>query len=106
MSRLMRVIVMFDLPVKQRRERAAAARFRKFLLDDGFYMLQYSVYARPCNGYDGAAAHIARVRERVPPRGSVRCLTITERQYARIEWMAGAPSPQELAADPAPLQVL
>ena len=44
----MRVAVFFDLPTNTKAERRAATQFRKFLLDDGFDMLQYSVYARLC----------------------------------------------------------
>ena len=44
----MRVMVIFDLPVVTKMERKLATSFRKFLLDDGFEMLQYSVYTRLC----------------------------------------------------------
>ena len=40
------MIVAFDLPVVEKEQRKAATRFRKFLLDDGYQMLQFSVYAR------------------------------------------------------------
>ena len=39
----MRLLVMFDLPVTEKEERKAAARFRNFLLKDGYYMMQFSV---------------------------------------------------------------
>ena len=42
------LMAMFDLPVILDEERKEAARFRKALLDDGFIMIQYSVYSRPC----------------------------------------------------------
>ena len=42
----MRIIVFFDLPVKTKKERRNATQFRNFLIKDGFYMMQYSVYAR------------------------------------------------------------
>lgn len=38
------LMAMFDLPVLLEEERKEAARFRKALLDDGFIMIQYSVY--------------------------------------------------------------
>ena len=46
------VMVMFDLPVGTKRQRKVAARFRKDLLEDGFWMLQFSVYARPCSSQE------------------------------------------------------
>jgi len=53
--RHMWIIVFFDLPVKKPAQRRAATQFRKFLLKDGYIMLQYSVYARVCKGQDGMA---------------------------------------------------
>lgn len=91
----MRILVFFDLPVKTKAERAAATQFRNFLLKDGFYMIQFSVYARICNGLDSVATHQARVRRALPPRGSVRVLTITEKQYDRIEIILGKPTPMD-----------
>ncbi len=35
MNRLMRILVMFDLPVKTKAQRRSAAQFRKFLVEDG-----------------------------------------------------------------------
>ena len=47
MSRLMRILVMFDLPVKTKAERRSATQFRNFLVNDGYHMVQYSVYLCP-----------------------------------------------------------
>ena len=85
----MRIIVFFDLPVQTKAEKRAAAAFRKFLLQDGYHMIQYSVYARVCNGQDAVSAHKKRLRANLPPNGSVRTLTITEKQYETIEIMLG-----------------
>ena len=52
-------------------------------------MLQYSVYARVCNGADAVEKHRARVRQVLPDNGSIRMLTITERQYESIEILLG-----------------
>jgi CRISPR-associated protein Cas2 len=40
------LIVLFDLPTDTKEERYQATRFRNRLLDLGYLMLQYSVYAR------------------------------------------------------------
>jgi len=40
--RCMWLVVMFDLPVDTKEACREAAGFRKFLLEDGFRMLQYS----------------------------------------------------------------
>ena len=85
----MRMLVFFDLPVKTKKERGIATRFRNFLLKDGYYMLQFSVYARVCNGSDAVEKHRARLRANVPENGSVRLLIITEQQYMRTEILIG-----------------
>ena len=89
MNRFMRILIFFDLPVKTASERREAARFRKFLINDGYHMLQYSVYARVCNGMDAVAKHQSRVRANLPDNGSIRMLTITEKQYESIEILVG-----------------
>lgn len=42
----MRILVFFDLPVTTGEERRAYTKFRKFLIKDGFLMLQESVYCK------------------------------------------------------------
>ena len=91
MSKFMRILVFFDLPVKTKAERRAATHFRNFLLNDGYYMVQYSVYARICNGTDSVATHRARLERELPKKGSVRMLVITEKQYNSIEILTGTP---------------
>ncbi len=95
MSKLMRILVFFDLPVKTKPQRTAASRFRNFLLADGYYMVQFSVYARICNGMDSVQAHKNRLYKALPARGAVRVLVITERQYENIEVLLGSPQEQE-----------
>ena len=57
----MRMMVFFDLPVKTKRQRRVATRFRNFLLKDGYFMVQYSVYCRVCNGLDAVEKHKQRI---------------------------------------------
>lgn len=82
--RLMWIFVMFDLPVGTKPQARAATRFREFLLDEGFEMSQFSVYARFCNGKEGVDAHLARIERNLPERGEVHVLTFTDRQYENI----------------------
>ena len=89
------LFVFFDLPVGTKPERRAATRFRNFLKDDGYMMLQYSVYARVCRGEDGAVKHVARVTRNLPGKGSVRALQVTDRQYGRMRMLLGQASQTE-----------
>ena len=77
------LIVAFDLPVKDREQRKAATEFRNFLLDDGFQMIQFSVYARSCVSFARQKTHIERVKRNIPPEGSVRAIFVTRSQWER-----------------------
>lgn len=88
----MRIIVFFDLPVKTMAERRHYTRFRKYLLSQGFDMLQFSVYARVCNGMDNVDKYVNNVTMHLPPKGSIRLLTITDKQYGRMKMLLGKPT--------------
>lgn len=98
--RFMRAMVIFDLPVVTKKERKLATSFRKFLLDDGFEMLQYSVYTRLCADRDNAATHLERVKKAAPDDGSIRMLMLTENQFVNMCVVAGEKSAQERKNQP------
>ncbi len=83
--RVMWVLVFFDLPTDTKKERKAAADFRKKLLQDGFIMFQFSIYMRHCPSAENAAVHIKRVKTFLPPEGQVGVLSITDKQFGSME---------------------
>lgn len=83
------MLVFFDLPVKTKNQRRVATAFRGFLLKDGYHMIQYSLYARVCNGLDSVKLHEKRLNLALPPNGSVRLLVVTEKQYESIRILVG-----------------
>ncbi len=85
----MRLLILYDLPVKKVDERKRAAKFRDFLLDDGYRMIQFSVYMRICKGFDAVDKHVKRLKVNVPPRGEVRALVVTEMQFNRMAIILG-----------------
>lgn len=87
--RSMWIFALFDLPVKAKRDRKEYARFRKLLLGEGFTMLQFSVYARHCASEETATSFAGRLSNQLPPHGQVRLLTVTDRQFAKMEVYAG-----------------
>ena len=95
--RYMRILVLFDLPVVTRAERRAYTIFRRFLINDGYDMIQYSVYGRILNGNDAEQKHMKRLVDNLPPDGSVRCLSVTEKQFASMKLLVGLPLFQEKA---------
>ncbi len=91
----MRLLVFFDLPMVTKAEKRAYVQFRKFLLNDGYDMIQWSVYGRIINGRDAETKHMTRLSDNLPPEGSVRCMTVTEKQYAGMRLLVGLPLFQE-----------
>ena len=77
------LLVCFDLPVGTKKQRRQAARFRKDLLDLGYFMMQFSVYVRTCVSYEKTAQHIERVKRIAPEAGSVTILFLTDRQWQK-----------------------
>lgn len=86
---------MFDLPVVIDKERKIATKFRKFLLDDGYIMMQYSVYSRICKNNDDLTKHINRLKINTPKNGNIRLLQVTENQYNNIIMFSGTKKVEE-----------
>ena len=82
------VLVFFDLPTDTKKERKSATDFRKKLIADGFIMFQFSIYIRHCPSAENAKVHVKRVKSILPPLGQVGVLTITDKQFASIEYIA------------------
>ncbi len=80
---------MFDLPTDTKAARKQYTQFRKHLLQDGFIMLQYSVYGRHCASQENAQVHAERIRAALPPDGEVRVLTLTDHQFGRMQVFHG-----------------
>lgn len=52
-------------------------------------MSQLSVYSWICKGEDTAEKHKKRLKTLVPDAGSVRVLSVTEKQYAAMDILVG-----------------
>ena len=87
--RYMRVIVFFDLPTLTASDKRAYLTFRKFLIRDGFFMMQESVYCKLAMNQLSANAIISQIKANKPASGLVQVLTITEKQYSDIESVLG-----------------
>ncbi|MDP8222406.1 MAG: CRISPR-associated endonuclease Cas2 [Candidatus Lernaella stagnicola] len=87
--RLMWLMVMFDLPTDTKEARREYTRFRKKLIKEGFLMLQFSVYGRPCPSEENAEVHAGRVQASLPPEGHVRVLMLTDKQFGRMKVFSG-----------------
>lgn len=87
--RYMRLVVFFDLPVDTAKQRKDYRLFRKFLIKDGYLMLQESVYTRLVTNENTATAAISRLRSNRPPEGLVQLLKVTERQFESMLYITG-----------------
>jgi len=88
-SRYMRIIVFFDLPTYTAADRGNYNKFRKFLLKDGFFMMQESVYCKLAVNQEAANAIIMQVKANKPNQGLIQALTVTEKQFSSIELILG-----------------
>lgn len=85
----MRVIVFFDLPVETDVDRRNYRKFRNFLIKDGFLMLQESVYAKLALNFTQVEQIISAVKKEKPEKGSVQILSVTEKQFSKMEHLSG-----------------
>lgn len=102
--RVMWTLVMYDLPTETKKERKAAANFRKELMKDGFSMFQFSMYVRHSSSSENADVHKKRVKKLLPDKGKVGILQITDRQFGEMEIFYGA-KPVELPNVPQQLEL-
>lgn len=87
--RFMRMLVFFDLPTETAEDRRAYRRFRSGLIKNGFIMMQESVYCKLLLNTTADQTAREAVRKLRPPSGLVQIMTITEKQFSRIEYLTG-----------------
>ena len=98
------LVVAFDLPVLTPLQRKTATGFRKFLLDDGFQMMQFSIYIRPCVSFARQETHLDRIKKGIPPEGKVRAFFVTRAQWERAYVLYGSPA-KEVPPEDLPEQI-
>lgn len=97
--RFMRVIVFFDLPTQTSEDLQNYRKFRKVLLVNGFYMLQESVYCRMVHNQSVEHNVIGILKRNKPPAGLVQVLSVTEKQFSRMEYITGTYKSDVLDSD-------
>ena len=93
----MRLMLFFDLPMLTSKDKREYNRFHKYLLRNGFIMMQKSVYTKLVINNVTSAAVKQRIRDNVPTDGIVEMLEITENQFSKIEYLVG--EEQQLVID-------
>lgn len=85
----MRLMIMFDLPVDTSEHRRMYRHFRKRLINEGFMMMQYSLYVRVCPTRTAAKFVEKRIADTAPEIGVIQSLIITEAQYQQMHFISG-----------------
>ncbi len=85
----MRILVFFDLPVTTTENKREYRRFRKFLIQNGFIMLQESVYCKMAINQTVATSILNNIRKNKPLQGLVQVLSVTEKQFEKMEFITG-----------------
>ena len=88
--RYLRIIVFFDLPTETLQDKREYRRFRKYLLKKGFIMLQESVYCRMVLNATVQGQLISDLHRNRPASGVVQILSVTEKQFSRMEYLVGS----------------
>lgn len=85
----MRMLLFFDLPTETSKNRLDYTRFHKFLIKNGFIMMQKSVYSKLVINNVTSAAVKTKISKNLPPAGIIELLEVTENQFSRIEYLIG-----------------
>ncbi|MBR3314492.1 MAG: CRISPR-associated endonuclease Cas2 [Atopobiaceae bacterium] len=96
--RYMRLLVFFDLPMDSAVQRRVYAQFRKYLVKNGYIMLQKSVYCKLAIDGKMSGALIAQLRKNCPSEGLVQVLQVTEKQFASMVSLAGGTTSSEVVS--------
>lgn len=88
--RYMRMIVFFDLPTETAKDRREYRKFRKMLINEGFLMMQESVYSKLALNMSVVNSQKNKLEASKPKKGIVQILVITEKQFASIDTVVGS----------------
>lgn len=95
----MRIMVLYDLPVGSSSEVRAYTKFRKYLIKSGFVMMQESVYVKLALNQTACKNIMENVRKNKPEVGLVQMISITEKQFSRMEVVVGEINSTVLTTD-------
>ena len=95
----MRALVFFDLPTVYSADRKRHAKFRRFLINEGFIMLQESVYSKLLLNSQQINYVLEKVKRNSPSKGIVQFLTVTEKQYANMSYIIGTSNSKVIDSD-------
>lgn len=83
----MRILIFFDLPTETAKDRKAYSKFRKFLIKEGFVMMQESVYVKLVLNNSITNSIREKIERNKPAKGLIQSLIITEKQFNSMEYI-------------------
>lgn len=94
----MRVLVLYDLPSTDGEDRRAYSLFHRYLIQNGFLMLQESVYCKLALNMTAVQAILANLRRNKPAAGLIQVLCITENSLPVVSLFWERRRPMRLTA--------
>ena len=96
MSRYMRIILFYDLAMKEVNDLKSYTKFRKWLIKRGYIMLQYSIYVKVVNASTKLKYEITAIKKVLPKHGHVRVLSVSDAQYGNMQVLSGQKTLNEI----------
>ncbi len=85
----MRMLLFFDLPTLTKKNNKEYRDFRKFLIQNGFLMVQESVYTKLLLNNNMTKLLQEKLEKNKPTEGLICTLVITEKQYQKMKYLLG-----------------
>lgn len=86
------LVVMFDMPTQTPKERKRYQWFHKELQKEGYFMMQYSVYAKVFASIETARNGQKKISSFVKKnikKGNIRMMQFTDKQFGDMELIVG-----------------
>lgn len=77
-------LLMFDLPTLSKQDRRESTQFRNALLDQGFFMVQLSVYGKHTRFASELNSVVHYVKRNLPEGGEVRMAMLSDTQWSKM----------------------
>ena len=85
----MRILLFFFFLIETAEDKRNYRQFRRVLVKNGFIMLQKSVYCKLMTTPSVERSVKKLINDNKPPDGLVQILTVTEKQFAGMEFIVG-----------------
>ncbi len=85
----MRILLMYDLPSISSFDHHQYSKFHRFIVKNGYDMINFSVYVKVTKSLFEANKQITYLKKNLPNQGNIRVLTLTNKQYENMLILQG-----------------